>query len=297
LGILKVHSKRVPLAEDVDLEIVARGTPGFSGADLEILVNEAALYAARKGKDRVHRSDFEFAKDKVLMGTERRSMLITDKEKETTAYHEAGHALVAKLLPNADPVHKVTIVPRGMALGLMQQLPENDKHTYSRSFWMDSLAVFFGGRVAEELIFGEMNTGASSDIERATSIARRMVCEWGMSEKLGPIFYSGKEEHVFLGRDIGKPKEHSETTQVEIDKEVKSILDSRYVLAKNLLKDNIDKLHAIAKALLERETLDADEINRIMRGENLGGGGPGGGGSPAGGSDNSASPGSVSVAA
>jgi cell division protease FtsH len=269
IGILQVHAKRVPLGSDVDLEVVARGTPGFSGADLEILVNEAALYAARQNKESVNRSDFEFAKDKVLMGTERRSMLLSEREKKTTAYHEAGHALVAKLLPNADPVHKVTIVPRGMALGLMQQLPENDKHTYSKAFWMDSLVVFFGGRVAEELVFNEMNTGASSDIERATSIARRMVCEWGMSEKLGPIYYQSKEEHVFLGKEIGKPRDHSESTQIEIDQEVKLILESRYQLARKILTENLETLHRLALALLERETLDSEEIDKLVKGEPL----------------------------
>ena len=268
-GILKVHAKKVPLAENVDLDTVARGTPGFSGADLEILVNEAALYAARQNKEKVERSDFEYAKDKVMMGAERRSLLLSEKEKETTAYHESGHALVAKLLPHSDPVHKLTIVPRGMALGLMQQLPEADKHTYSRSYWLDQLAVFFGGRAAEELVFKEMNTGASSDIERATSIARRMVCEWGMSEKLGPLHYTASEEHVFLGRDIGKPREHSESTQIQIDDEVRRIITERYELAKRLIGENLDTLHRLAKALLERETLDSEEIALLMRGEAL----------------------------
>ncbi|RMG44262.1 MAG: ATP-dependent metallopeptidase FtsH/Yme1/Tma family protein [Candidatus Dadabacteria bacterium] len=292
LGILKVHSKNTPLADDVDLEIIARGTPGFSGADLEILVNEAALWAARNNKDKVDKSDFEYAKDKVMMGVERRSMLLSDKEKKTTAYHESGHALVAKMLPNADPVHKLTIVPRGMALGLMQQLPENDKHTYSKSYWLDQLAVFFGGRVAEELVFNDMNTGASSDIQRATEIARRMVCEWGMSEKLGPIQYSTKEEHVFLGKEIGKPREHSEATQVEIDAEVKRILEQQYQVAKKIVEENIDKLHALARAVLEKETLDADDIERIVKGETPTSG-PDGGGE---GSENDSS-GDVSVAA
>lgn len=269
LGILKVHSKKVPLGEDVDLAVVARGTPGFSGADLEILVNEAALYAARKGKDKVQKLDFEYAKDKVMMGAERRSMLLSEKEKEVTAYHESGHALVAKLLKNADPVHKLTIVPRGMALGLMQQLPESDKHTYSKSYWLDQLAVFFGGRVAEELIFNEMTTGASSDIERATEIARRMVCEWGMSDKLGPIHYSSKDEHVFLGRDFGKPREHSEDTQIQIDHEVKAILDRQNNIARTILTENKDILHKLAKAVIEKETLDAEDIERIIKGESL----------------------------
>jgi cell division protease FtsH len=298
LGILKVHTKKVPLADDVDLNVVARGTPGFSGADLEILVNEAALYAARHNKSLVDRSDFEYAKDKVMMGAERRSMLLSEKEKLTTAYHESGHALVAKKLAHADPVHKLTIVPRGMALGLMQQLPENDRHTYSRSYWMDQLAVFFGGRVAEELVFQEMNTGASSDIQRATDIARRMVCEWGMSDKLGPIHYNSKEEHVFLGREIGKPREHSETVQCEIDEEVKRILSNQYEVAKKIITENLETLHALAKAVVEKETLDADDIDRILRGEGFSPGPQGGPGGPQGSEGGSESSGSgVSVAA
>lgn len=269
LGILKVHAKKTPLSPDVDLEIVARGTPGFSGADLEILVNEAALHAARVNKDKVEKEDFEFAKDKVMMGAERRSMLLSEKEKETTAYHESGHAIVAKKSPNADPVHKLTIVPRGMALGLMQQLPENDKHTYSKSYWVDQMAVFFGGRAAERLVFNDLNTGASNDIERATSIARRMVCEWGMSDLLGPVNYSTKEEHVFLGRDFGKAKEHSESTQVQIDKEVHKILSEAQERAESILKESQDVLHKMAKALIEHETLDATEIEAIMNGQDL----------------------------
>jgi cell division protease FtsH len=291
LGILRVHTKKVPVGPDVDLNIIARGTPGFSGADLEILVNEAALYAARKDKSVVERSDFEYAKDKVMMGAERRSMLLSEKEKLTTAYHESGHALVAKKLPNADPVHKLTIVPRGMALGLMQQLPEADKHTYSKSYWMDQLAVFFGGRVAEELVFDEMNTGASSDIQRATEIARRMVCEWGMSTALGPIHYDSKEEHVFLGRDIGKPREHSEAIQLEIDQEVKRILESQYNVARKIVADHLDILHNLSKAVMERETLDSDDIERILKGETLT---PGPKGGPSNGGESS---GGVSVAA
>ena len=276
LGILKVHTKKVPLSPDVDLNIVARGTPGFSGADLEILVNEAALYAARKNKSLVEKSDFEYAKDKVMMGAERRSMLLSDKEKLTTAYHESGHALVAKKLKNADPVHKLTIVPRGMALGLMQQLPENDRHTYSKSYWMDQLAVFFGGRAAEELVFQDMNTGASSDIQRATDIARRMVCEWGMSDRVGPIHYNSKEEHVFLGRELGKPREHSEAIQFEIDQEVKGILNSQYEIARQVISENLEGLHALAKAVVEKETLDAEDIDRILRGEGFSPGPQGG---------------------
>ncbi len=268
IGILKVHSKKVPMSDDVDLNVVARGTPGFTGADLEILVNEAALWAARCNRDKVTATDFEYAKDKVIMGTERRSLLLTEKEKETTAYHEAGHALVAKLLPNADPVHKLTIVPRGMALGLMQQLPEADRHTYSKKYWDDELAVFFGGRVAEELIFKDMNTGASSDIQKATDIARRMVTEWGMSS-LGPIHFSSRDEHMFLGRDIGKPREHGEATQDLIDKEVEKILRTAYDLARKVLSENIDTLHRMAKAVIERETLDSVLIEAIVKGEEL----------------------------
>lgn len=269
LGILKVHARKTPLADNVDLEVIARGTPGFSGADLEILVNEAALYAARNNKDVVERDDFEFAKDKVMMGAERRSMLLTEDEKKTTAYHEAGHAMVAKLLKNADPVHKLTIVPRGMALGVMQQLPEQDRHTHSREYLRDQLVVLMGGRAAEQIVFNEMNTGASSDISRATDIARRMVTEWGMSEKLGPVHYSAKEEHVFLGREIGKPREHSESTQVEIDQEVRGLVDGAYRQAHTILTENIDKLHSLAKAAIEHETLNAEQIDAIMRGEEL----------------------------
>ncbi len=266
LGILKVHTKKIPLADDVDLQVIARGTPGFSGADLEILVNEAALYAARNDKDKVENPDFEYAKDKVMMGAERRSILLTDKEKETTAYHESGHTLVAKKLKNADPVHKLTIVPRGMALGVTQQLPEKDKHTYSKDYWLDELAVFMGGRAAEDIIFNDFNTGASSDIERATDVARKMVCQWGMSEKMGPINYSSKDEHIFLGKEIGKPREYSESTQVEIDEEVKKIIDKSYQTAKRIIEDNIDILKKLAITVLEKETLDAEEIDCIVKG-------------------------------
>ena len=267
LGILKVHTKKIPLADDINLEVIARGTPGFSGADLEILVNEAALYAARQNKDKVENSDFEFAKDKVMMGAERRSMVLTDKEKETTAYHESGHTLVAKKLKNADPVHKLTIVPRGMALGITQQLPEKDKHTYSKDYWLDELAVFMGGRAAEEIIFNDFNTGASSDIERATNVARDMVCKWGMSEKLGPINYSSKDEHVFLGKEFGKAREYSEATQIEIDAEVKKIIDNSYQTAKKIILENIDALKELTRLVLEKETLDADEIDEIVNGK------------------------------
>jgi cell division protease FtsH len=265
-GILNVHTKKTPLSPDVDLDIIARGTPGFSGADLENLVNEAALSAARANRENVQSDDFEFAKDKVLMGSERRSLLLSDKEKETTAYHEAGHALIAKSLPGSDPVHKITIVPRGMALGLMQQLPEEDKHTHSRDYFLNQLAVLFGGRVAELAVFSEMNTGASNDIERATEIARRMICEWGMSDTIGPIHYSSKEEHVFLGREISNSREHSENTQLDIDKEVRALLDRQYKLAEKIISEKLDILHKLARALIEKETLSGDEVNTIING-------------------------------
>lgn len=267
-GILKVHvtTKKVPLADNVDLMTVARGTPGFSGADIESLVNEAALYAARHNKEKIDKEDFEYAKDKVMMGAERRSMLLSDEEKKSTAYHESGHALVAKKLKNSDPVHKMTIIPRGMALGLMQQLPEADRHTYSRAYWLDRIAVAFGGRAAEMCIFGEMNTGASSDIEKATSIARKMVTEWGMNDGIGPVSYSVKDEHVFLGRDMGKSREHSESTQIDIDNAVKNIIDEQYKIAKDIIENNIDVLHRLAQALLKKETLDSSEIDAILAG-------------------------------
>lgn len=278
-GILKVHTKKSPIADDVNLEIIARGTPGFSGADLEILVNEAALNAARLNRDHVTKVDFEFAKDKVMMGAERRSLAMSEKEKKVTAYHESGHAIVAKLMPNADPVHKLTIVPRGMALGLMQQLPEGDKHTYSKDYWLDQLAVFFGGRAAEEIVFGQITTGASSDIEQATKVARRMVCEWGMSENMGPVSYGGNEGSVFLGRDFSTRKEVSGDTLRAIDQEVKSIIDQQYHRAQTVLKEKVEILHRMAQALVEVETLDADDIERIMKGEKPTSGPAGGGNS------------------
>ncbi|MCW5891782.1 MAG: ATP-dependent zinc metalloprotease FtsH [bacterium] len=264
-GILRVHIKRVPTAEDVDVELLARQTPGFAGADLENLVNEAALLAARQDKDRVAMRDFELAKDKVLMGTERRSMIISYEERKNTAYHESGHALVAKLLPNADPVHKVTIIPRGMALGLTQQVPMDDRHTYDRGFLQDNLAILFGGRVAEELVLGHQTTGAGNDIERATEMARKMVCEWGMSEKLGPMTFGKKEEEIFLGRDFTQRVDYSESTAVQIDGEVRRILMEAYERAKLLLRRNLNVLHKMAEALLERESLDGPEIDEIIR--------------------------------
>jgi cell division protease FtsH len=263
-GIMRVHTRKVPLAEDVDIGLLARGTPGFSGADLENLVNEAALLAARNSKEKVNQSDFELAKDKVLMGSERRSMIISDEEKRNTAYHEAGHALVAKLVPGADPVHKVTIIPRGMALGLTQQVPLDDRHTASKDHLENDLAIFFGGRAAEELVLGHMTTGAGNDLERATELARRMICEWGMSEKLGPMTFGTKEENIFLGRDFTQTQTYSETTAREIDSEVRSLVVNAYERAKSLLSTNIVALHKIAAALLEREVLDSPEIDEIL---------------------------------
>ncbi len=264
--ILKVHTRKTPLSEEVDLSIIARGTPGFTGADLENLVNEAALLAARKGKDRVGMEDFEEAKDKVLMGVERKSMIISDEEKRNTAYHEAGHTLVAKLLPGTDPIHKVTIIPRGRALGLTQQLPLDEKHTYSRDYLLNNITVLMGGRVAEELVFNHMTTGAGNDIERATELARKMVCEWGMSERLGPLAFGKKEEQIFLGREIAQHKDYSEKTAVEIDEEITSIVTQCYSKAKKILSENSETLHRLAETLLEREVLDGEEIERIVKG-------------------------------
>ncbi len=264
-GILKVHMRRVPIAENVDITLLARQTPGFAGADLENLVNEAALLAARRNKEKVDMGDFEIAKDKVMMGSERRSMIISDEEKRTTAYHEAGHALVAKLVPGTDPVHKVTIIPRGMALGLTQQVPLDDRHTYSREYLVGDLAVFFGGRAAEELVLGSITTGAGNDIERATDLARKMVCEWGMSEKLGPMTFGKKDEEIFLGRDFTQRTDYSETTAVQIDAEVRRLLMDAYERAKLLLRRNVAALHRVAEALLERESLDGAEIDEILQ--------------------------------
>jgi cell division protease FtsH len=264
-GILKVHMRRVPIGDTVDITLLARQTPGFAGADLENLVNEAALLAARRNKEKVDMADFEVAKDKVMMGSERRSMIISDDEKRTTAYHEAGHALVAKLVPGTDPVHKVTIIPRGMALGLTQQVPIDDRHTYSREYLLGDLAVFFGGRAAEELVLGSVTTGAGNDIERATELARKMVCEWGMSEKLGPMTFGKKDEEIFLGRDFTQRVDYSETTAVQIDAEVRRLLMDAYERAKLLLRRNVAALHRVAEALLERESLDGADIDEILR--------------------------------
>ena len=265
-GILQVHSRKVPLATDVDVSVLARSTPGFTGADLENLVNEAALLAARNDKEKVNMVDLELAKDKVMMGAERRSMIISDEEKRNTAYHEAGHALVAKLLPGADPIHKVTIIPRGMALGLTQQLPMDEKHTYPKEYLLTNLVILFGGRVAEELVLEHMTTGAENDIEKATDLARRMVCEWGMSEKLGPMTFGKKEQEIFLGRDFTQKVDYSENTAIEIDAEVRRIIQESYHRAKDLLTTNLRLLHQVAEKLLEKEVLDGSEIDAIVKG-------------------------------
>lgn len=268
-GILKVHTSTVPLVDGVDLKIIARGTPGFTGADLANLVNEAALLAARDDKKAVAMSDFEEAKDKVMMGVERRSMVISEKEKKTTAYHEAGHALVAVLLPGTDPIHKVTIIPRGSALGVTMQLPMDEQHTYQRNYLINSLAILMGGRCAEEICLGEMTTGAGNDIERATEMARKMVCEWGMSEKMGPLTYGTKEEQVFLGKDFSSQKNFSDQTAKLIDQEVKTLVMGGYTRATELLTQNRDKLEEMAQALLEHETLNAKEIQNILNGKDI----------------------------
>ena len=266
--ILRVHTRKVPIGDDVELSIIARGTPGFSGADLANLVNEAALWAARQNRKFVTMADFEMSKDKVLMGVERKSMILSDEEKKNTAYHEAGHALVAAMTPGADPVHKVTIIPRGMALGLTMQLPEADKHTYTREYLEGMLAVLMGGRSAEEIFLGHITTGAGNDIERATDIARNMVCEWGMSE-LGPLAYGKKDEAIFLGREIAQHRDFSEDTAVQIDKEVKRIVNDAYDCARNILSSNRDVLERVAQALLEREVIDAAEVKLLMEGKPL----------------------------
>ena len=262
--ILEVHAKKSPLDEDVKFGVIARGTPGFSGADIENLVNEAVLYAARFGKDKVYMSDFEFAKDKVLMGVERKSMVISDEEKRNTAYHESGHALVAKLLPGTDPIHKVTIIPRGRALGLTQQLPEDEKHTYPKKYLLNNIAILLGGRAAEELILKDFTTGAGNDIERATDLARKMVCEWGMSETMGPLAYGKKEEQIFLGREFATHKDYSEDTAKRIDQEVTKLVSSSYERAKQLLIDHMDLLNKIASELLEKEVLNTAELDAIV---------------------------------
>ena len=264
LEILKVHTKNIPLADEMNLDKIARGTPGFSGADLANLVNEAALLAARKSKEKVEMSDFESAKDKVLMGVERRSMVLSDEEKRNTAYHEAGHTLVAKLTPGTDPIHKVSIIPRGRALGVTQQLPIDDRYTYSRDYLEKALNVLLGGRAAEEIALNHLTTGAGNDLERATDLARKMVTEWGMSEKLGPLTFGKKDEQIFLGREIAKHKDYSEKTAVDIDEEVKRIVTEAYERAKKILEDNQGLLGVIANALLERETIEGQEIDKLI---------------------------------
>jgi len=265
-GILKVHARNIPLSDDVNMSILAKATPGFSGADLSNLVNEAALLAARKNSQKVSMEDLEMAKDKVLMGVERKSMVISDEEKKTTAYHEAGHALVAKKLPNADPVYKVSIIPRGRALGITQQLPIDDRHTYKKEFLLDTISVLMGGRVAEELVLGWLTTGAGNDIEKATDMARHMVTEWGMSS-LGPLSFGKVEQEMFLGREISKRMDYSEQTAQKIDDEVKTIITSCYNKTKEVLQENLDILHKIAKHLLEKEVIDGSEIDKIIQGE------------------------------
>ena len=266
--ILRVHTRRVPISDDVDLSLIARGTPGFSGADLANLVNEAALWAARQNRKTVAMADFESSKDKVLMGVERKSMILSEEEKRNTAYHEAGHALVAAMTAGADPLHKVTIIPRGMALGLTMQLPIDDKHTYTRTYLLGTLTVLMGGRSAEEIFLGHITTGAGNDIERATDIARKMVCDWGMSE-LGPMSFGKKEEAIFLGREIAQHRDYSEDTAIKIDIEVRRIVTAAYETARNILETHRDTLERIAVALLDREVLDANDLKLLMEGKPL----------------------------
>jgi len=265
--ILRVHSNRSPLAEDVDLAILARGTPGFTGADLENLVNEAALLAARLDKEKIEMADLEHAKDKVLMGVERKSMIIPLEERKITAYHESGHTLVAKMIPGTDPIHKVTIIPRGRALGLTQQLPIDEKHTYPKDYLLNNIAVMMGGRAAEELVLHRQTTGAGNDIERSTEIARKMVCEWGMSDSLGPLAFGKKEEQIFLGREFAQHRDYSEQTARLIDDEIRRIVTQSYEKAKEIVEREVAALHRLAMALLEKEVLDGIQIDRIIKGE------------------------------
>jgi cell division protease FtsH len=268
-GIFKVHTKNIPLSKDINLEVLAKGTPGLSGADLANLVNEAALLAARKNRDKVMMADFEEAKDKVMMGMERKTMIISEDEKKSTAYHESGHVLVSRLLPDTDPVHKVTIIPRGRALGITSYLPIDEKHNYSKDYLKSMLAQLLGGRAAEKLVFKQFTTGAGNDIERATEIARKMVCEWGMSDILGPVTFGKKEEEIFLGREISQHRDYSESTAQEIDKEVRVIITEAQGIAEKILKENIKLLHALASALLDYEILDGEQIARVLKGEKL----------------------------
>lgn len=267
--IFKVHAKKLPLSEDVDFDILARSTPGLSGADIANIVNEAALLGARRNSNQVTMYDFEMAKDKILMGIERKTMVISEKEKEITAYHEMGHALASKFTPEADPVHKITIIPRGRALGVTATMPKEDFHTFSKEYLKAQLVVLMAGRAAEKIVFNTLSTGAANDLERATNIARKMVCDWGMSEVLGPVTFANKHEEVFLGREIAQPRDHSESTAQIIDAEIRKILIESYEKAENLLREKIDLLHKSAKILLERETLEGDELDMLIRGEEL----------------------------
>ena len=265
-GILKVHLKKKLVTDNLDVNLLARGTPGFTGADIENMVNEAALMAARRGKDRVELVDFEDAKDKVLMGTERKSMIISNEEKRLTAYHESGHALVAMLLPDTDPIHKVTIMPRGRALGLTQQLPTDEKHTYPKSFLLNNICILMGGRAAEEIVLETETTGAGNDIERASDLARKMVCNYGMSKELGPLTFGKKEEQIFLGREFSQHRDYGENTAQTIDAEVRKIITDAYDRASGLISDNLSTMHDMATALLEKETLNSQDIEKIMAG-------------------------------
>ena len=262
--IFEVHARKTPVAEDVNFAVLARGTPGTSGADIENLINEAVLNAARSNKDKIHMSDFEFAKDKILMGAERKTMVISDEEKKNTSYHEIGHALVARMLPGTDPIHKVTIIPRGRALGLTQQLPIDEKHTYPKKYLENNISILLGGRAAEELVLHDFTTGAGNDIERATNLSRKMVCEWGMSEKMGPLSYGKKEEQIFLGREFATHKDYSEDTAKKIDEEVMAIVSRNYERAKKILSDHIDILHRLSGELLEKEVLNGSEIDALI---------------------------------
>jgi cell division protease FtsH len=264
--ILNVHMRKVPIGQDIRADILARGTPGFSGADLANLVNEAALFAARRNGRVVEMGDFEKAKDKIMMGPERKSMIMPEEERKNTAYHEAGHALVARLLPKTDPVHKVTIIPRGRALGVTMQLPEGDRYSLDKERMLSTISVLFGGRIAEEVFMNQMTTGASNDFERATSIARDMVTRYGMTDELGPMVYAENEGEVFIGRSITKQVNVSEETMQKVDKVIRRIIDERYTVARTLIEEHQDKMHAMAKALLEWETIDAEQIEDIMEG-------------------------------
>ncbi len=266
-GILKVHLRKKMVADNLDTSVLARGTPGFTGADIENMVNEAALMAARRGKDKIELDDFEDAKDKVLMGAERKSMIISEEEKKITAYHESGHTLVARLLPDTDPIHKVTIIPRGRALGLTQQLPVDERHTYPKEHLLSNIAILMGGRAAEKIVLKTETTGAGNDIERASELARKMVCDFGMSEELGPLSFGKKEEQIFLGRELSQHRDYGEDTAKTIDEEVRRIVTNGYNITCQLIKDNLDTIHNMANALLEKETLDGKDIDEIMAGD------------------------------